>query len=468
MMEDFDMVIRNGRFVRHGAGITAGDLGISDGKIVSIDSRIPQSAKVEIEARRRFVIPGVIDTHVHLGTTGQTFSESLKTESSAAVAGGITTLLVYKQIPVFTEAEKGIEENFGSGLQAIEEHSLVDIGFHGLILDEQALDRIDELVEGWGITSFKFVMAYKGEEAMPHFYGMGDGALYKALDKVGKKTGCLSIVHAENSEINERFKRENAHRQDIAAWSDSRPPLSEEVSIRKAVFLAEKAGSPLCIAHVSTAGGAQYIASAKKQNRFLFQETCPHYLTLTKHHTFDLPALGKVNPPLREQSDVSSLWQHLARGEIDVIGTDHAPFTLQIKSADLWHARPGLPGLGLLLPILLSEGVNKGRLSLEDLVRITSYQPAQLFGLCPEKGRLEIGADADLVIIDLEKEMMVTPEVLHGFSDYSPYKGFSFTGWPVTTVVKGKLVFQDGQVHTRVTTGRYLKRKRAGLPLTSK
>jgi dihydropyrimidinase len=461
-MTGFDVIIRNGRFVHPTAGVITGDLAISGGKIVSIDSRIPGSAGEEIDAMGRFVLPGLIDTHVHLGTTGQTFAESLKSESAAAAAGGVTTLLVYKQIPVLTKTDRELDKHLGSELQAIETHSLVDIGFHGLILDEQALNPMDELVDRWGITSFKFIMAYKGEEAMPHFYGMGDGTLYKAMEQVGRRPGCLSIVHAENSEINERFKRENVHRQDIAAWSDSRPPVSEEESIRRAVFLSEKAGSPLCIAHVSTAGGADYIASAKKQNPFLFQETCPHYLTLTKHHTFRFPAIGKVNPPLREESDVSSLWQHVTRADMDVIGTDHVPFTLKMKSGDVWAARPGLPGLGLLLPILLSEGVNKGRLSLEELVRITSYQPARLFGLYPEKGRLEAGADADLVIVDLEKTMTVVPELLNGVSDYSPYEGCSFTGWPVTTFVKGKPVFHDGKVHAGLTTGRYVKRKRAG------
>lgn len=466
-MTTFDVIIRNGRFVHPTAGIVAGDLAISGGKIISIESRIPHPAREEIDAKGRYVIPGVIDTHVHLGTAGQRFAQSVATESSAAAAGGTTTLLVYKQIPVLTRADRELDMHLGADVEAVDEHSLVDIGFHGLILDEQALNPIDALVDRWGITSFKFIMAYKGEEAMPHFYGMGDGTLYKAMEQVGRRSGCISMVHAENSEINERFKRENLHRQDIAAWSDSRPPFSEEESIRRAVFLAEKAGSPLCIVHVSTAGGADYITSAKKQNRFLFQETCPHYLSLTKNHTFRFPGIGKVNPPLREESDVSSLWQHLTRGDIDVMGTDHVPFTLKMKSGDLWTARPGFPGLGLLLAILLNEGVNKGRLSLEDLVRITSYQPARLFGLYPEKGSLEPGADADLVFIDLEKKMMVAPELLNGVSDYSPYEGCSLTGWPVATFVRGKAVFQNGKVNAGLTTGKYVRRKRADLPFAS-
>ncbi len=277
---------------------------------------------------------------------------------------------------------------------------------------------------------------------------------------MGKTKGCISLVHAENSEINQRFKEENRHRQDIAAWSDARPPLSEEESIRRAIFLAEKAGSPLCVAHVSTRGGAIYIAMAKKENRHVFQETCPHYLFLTKDMKCISPALGKVNPPLRGLSDVLALWTEMGRGSIDVIGSDHCPYTLKIKSEDLWSARPGLPGLGLLLPVLLSEGVCKGRITLEDVSRVTSFQPSKLFGLYPQKGTIEVGSDADLVVVDLEKEVEVTHSILHGISDYSPYERCVIKGWPVMTLAKGRVVFRDGKITGTSGKGLFLRRKK--------
>jgi dihydroorotase (multifunctional complex type) len=303
-------------------------------------------------------------------------------------------------------------------------------------------------------------MAYKGEEALPHFYGMNDGSLFKAMEKVSKRRGCISVVHAENSEINDRFKRDNRHRQDSRAWSDLRPSLSEEEAIRRAVFFAEKAGSPLCIAHVSTEAGATYVAEAKKCNRYLWQETCPHYLFLTKDSKFDPPSVGKVNPPLRDSSDVLALWTLLGRGGIDIIGSDHCPFTLKVKPKDLWSARPGLPGIELILPILLSEGVNKGRFTIEDVSRVTSLQPSKLFGLYPQKGIIEAGSDADLVIVDLEKEVEIMPSILHGVSDYTPYQGYVVKGWPIITIVRGRVVFQDGHLKDIKEKGVFLRRKR--------
>jgi dihydroorotase (multifunctional complex type) len=454
----YDLVINNCRIVKP-SGALWGEIAISGGKIVSIGEKVDGPSRDRIDAGGRFVLPGVIDTHVHLGTAEQTFAEAVLTESGAAVAGGITTALVYRQIPVLGETKAPLKSILDPDIRAIEKNSLIDIGFHGLILDEEALDRIDELVESFGITSFKFIMAYKGEEAMPHFYGMRDGSLYKAMERVGKK-GCLSLVHAENSEINERFKEENRNRKDIAAWSESRPNLSEEESIRKAVFLAERAKSPLCVAHVSTEGGVKYISEKKKQDKSLFQETCPHYLSLTKYVKFEPSALGKVNPPLREDSDVSALWTLLAEGSIDVIGSDHCPFTLKVKSEDLWRARPGIPGIGLLLPVLLSEGVNKGKITIEDVSRITSFQPSKLFGLYPRKGAIEEESDADLVVVDLEKKVKVTHSLLQGISDYSPYEGCILKGWPIITIVRGRPVIRNGQLVDTLRDGKFLKREK--------
>jgi dihydroorotase (multifunctional complex type) len=456
----YDLLIKNAQIVQPNRTLK-GEIAISNGKIEAIGITLSGSFRDSIDIGGRFILPGVIDTHVHLGTTDQTFAEAVRTESAAAAAGGVTTALVFKRIPILSDQGDSLVSALTPDIRAIEEGSLIDIGFHGLILDEDALERIDELAEEFGITSFKFIMAYKGEEAMPHFYGMDDGSLFKCLEKVGKMKGCVSLIHAENSEINERFKRENFHRQDIGAWSDSRPSFSEEEGIRRSVFLAERAGSPLCVPHVSTEGGARYIAEVKKSNKYLFQETCPHYLFLTKETRFEPPSVGKVNPPLRARSDVSALWALMASGEIDVVGSDHCPFTRKFKPGDLWSARPGFPGIGLILPILLSEGINKGTMRMEDISRITSFQPAKLFGLYPRKGIIEIGSDADFVVVDLEKEVKVRPAILHGISDYSPYEGYVAKGWPILTIARGRIVFRDGQIDETMRKGMYLKRRMA-------
>ncbi len=463
-MAAYDMIIRNGQVVRPD-GIVRSDIAITAGRIVALGASIEETAQEQIDATGKFVLPGLIDTHVHLGTTDQTFSESVRTESAAAAAGGITSALVYKEIPVVDPGNNSVESLLKAEMDAIEENSLIDVAFHGLILNENALDRIDELADGFGITSFKFIMAYKGEEAMAHFYGMDDGSLFRSMQKVGNTKGCICVVHAENSEINQRYRKENRHRQDLPAWSDSRPPISEQESIRRAIFLAGQAGAPICVAHVSTAGGARDVAQAKREGWRVFQETCPHYLILTNALRFVPPSLGKVNPPLRDETDVSSLWEVIQEGGMDVVGSDHCPFTRKFKTEDLWSSRPGLPGLGLLLPVLLSEGVNKNRIRLEDISRITALQPAKLFGLFPRKGMVEVGSDADLVLVDLEKEVEVSSAMLPGVSDYTPYEGFVMRGWPVMTMARGRVVYRNGEVSHDPGGGFYLKRERVNLDI---
>jgi dihydropyrimidinase len=456
-VDPYDMIVRNGLVVRPD-GILKSDIAVRAGRIAALGAPIDAICREDIDAEGKFVLPGLIDTHVHLGTMEQRFSECVGTESAAAAAGGITTALVYREIPVLIGHGLSLEAFFRNDIDAIAENSLIDMGFHGLILEEKALDRIDELSEALGITSFKFVMAYKGEEAMPHFYGMDDGSLFRSMERVGKKSGCLCVVHAENSEINQRFRRENCHRQDLSAWSDSRPAVSEEESIRKGMFLAVRAEAPICIAHVSTGRGGHEVERAKREGSRVFQETCPHYLFFTKELKVAPPSLGKVNPPLRDETDVAWLWKLMGKGGIDVIGSDHCPFTRKFKSEDLWNSRPGLPGLSFLLPVLLSEGVNKGRIAMEDVSQLTARGPAKLFGLFPRKGVIEIGSDADLVIVDLDKEVQVGPAMLRGVSDYTPYEGFTMKGWPVMTIARGRVIFRGGEVSDRPGGGLYLKR----------
>jgi len=315
-------------------------------------------------------------------------------------------------------------------------------------------------VEELGIRSFKFFMAYKGKDAVSILRGIDDAFLFEGFESI-KKAGGMAIVHAENGDLIELFRdrMQGSQRNDLAVWTESRPNLFEEEATRRAVFLANAAGCPLCIAHMTIGEGVPFIAEQKSSGNPIFAETCPHYLVLTKERKLPEPSWGKVNPPLRGESDIQSLWRGLKDGAVDVIGTDHWSATKERKGKDIWSAYPGLTGIELALPVLLSEGVNKGRLSLEDVVKVSSFNPAKIFGLFPKKGLVEVGFDADLVLIDLEKEMTVSAERLHSHSDFSPYEGIRLKGWPDTTIVNGRILYQSGELMEVSHRGKYLRRQ---------
>jgi dihydropyrimidinase len=190
--------------------------------------------------------------------------------------------------------------------------------------------------------------------------------------------------------------------------------------------------------------GSQFIKDQSDCSPRVSVETCGHYLLLNKEQR--LGALGKVNPPLREQAQVEGLWDRIRDGTIDFLGSDHVPHTRASKGDDLWSAMPGLPGITMSLPILLSEGVHKRHLPLTKVVELTSYRAARVFHLYPKKGALEIGSDADIVIVDLEKRVEITPEVLNSVSDYTPYQGYICHGWPHLTICRGRVSYRNGQI----------------------
>jgi dihydroorotase-like cyclic amidohydrolase len=385
--------------------------------------------------------------------SGQEFEEDCWTETRAAVAGGVTSLFSYLKV------EGSYFNVIAKYKRAIEENSLIDIGLHGIVLDPVHLQEIGRYTNELGIRSFKFFMAYKGEDALGILKGIDDGFLYEGLQAI-RDAGGLAIVHAENGEIirlmRERLK--GSPRSDLSLWSESRPNLCEEEATRRAIFLATKVGCRLCIAHMSIQEGVPLLTEQKFHKNPVFCETCTHYLILTKDISLPNASWGKVNPPLRDEKDVQALWSGLKEGAIDMIGSDHWSATREKKEGDIWTAHPGLTGIGLTLPVLLSEGVNQGRLTLQEITRISSLNPSKILGVFPQKGLIEIGFDADLVLVNLDKEVTVTTDILHSHSDFTPYEGLKLKGWPEVTIVDGKIIYQDGDIMQTSNKGKYLRR----------
>ena len=449
-----DLFVKGARVVKPDAVVECG-LAIREGVIVAaLAPGETVDARRTIDAGGRYVLPGLLDTHLHLGTAAQSFDGDCASESRHAVTGGVTTLLPFvitrgSYVEVLPEMQKAVAAG-----------SLVDMVFHAIITREAQIEEIPRLAHEFGVRSFKTFMAYKGREISPSgIQGMSDDQIFSVFRQVAKILGAIAIVHCENMEMIELHQQPfiAANRQDTAAWSDARPVFGELEAIRRMVAFAEAVGIELLIPHMGVGLGSEFLRQKAWGRGRVATETCPHYLLFDKDT--DRGVMGKVNPPLRSVEHVEALWQRLADGTVDVLGSDHCPFTKAVKGTDLWSARAGITGgSAMILPVLLTEDVRRGRLGIQRVVELTSANAARLFGLYPRKGALEVGSDADLVIVDLDREVKVDLRTLNSVVDFSPYEGWVARGWADTTIAGGQVVYEKGEVVAERPRGRYLAR----------
>lgn len=438
----YDLLVKNCRLVRPDAVIACG-VAVRDGRVAALlDPAETVAADRLVDAGGRHVVPGLVDTHVHLGNAGRPFEEDCRTESRAAATGGVTTMLVY------AVTRGSYDDVLPDHRRAVEANSLVDMMCHLAIVAPEQIPDIRRYAGRYGVRSFKAFMAYKGREISPSgIQGVTDGELFDFFSQVAGVHGAVALVHCENIELIASTQRPyvEAGRQDTAAWSDSRPIFGELEAIRRALTFAEQAGVHFALPHMGIGSGSEFLREKRHGAARLTVETCPHYLLLDKDR--DRGVAGKVNPPLRERAQVDALWDRLVDGTVDVIGSDHCAYTRESRGRDLWTARAGITGgTAMILPVLLSEGVRTRRLPITRLVELTSARPARVFGLYPRKGALEVGSDADLVILDEDRAVRVDPGVLNTASDYTPYDGYVARGWSAMTIVGGRVVYEDGQV----------------------
>jgi dihydropyrimidinase len=439
-------------------GVLQLDILIEDGKIKDLrkDSK-NVNASNRIDASGKYVIPGVIDPHSHYGVFTP-IEKAARTESRSAALGGITSVIRMLRLD-------GSYKKLNDQFRMSAKNHYIDYSVHASILTDKQAKDIPFLISDMKISSFKVYMnlgnGYNrilmdldpgSSELNEREVNMDEKLIENILKKCSRDNTTV-IIHAEDPAI----CAENTSRQmlldisyskgsNLQQWSDSRPPLSESVSISKISNLGRKYNSKLYFAHIGSSVALDAIITEKERGNLVsYVETCPHYLT----HTTDFGSIkGKVVPPLRSKSDLQSMWYGLKNGIIDTVGTDHVANTLSLKQGkgDLWTALSGFPGMGTMLPVLLSEGVNKDRITLERLVEVTSYSTAKIFDMYPSKGTIVNGSDADLAIIDLDMQKSVTPDLLMSSSDYTIYDGWKLTGWPVTTIVRGMIVMNDGLV----------------------
>jgi len=270
--------------------------------------------------------------------------------------------------------------------------------------------------------------------------------------------GVTIVCHTENIEIVNRLRskiqlKENPTLKD---WALAKPPFTESESCLKAMYFAEQLGAQIYIPHISTRMALNEVKKWRHRYSKIFVETCPHYLT----HTDDsnLGGLGKANPPFRSHDDVQAMWEGLSDGSIDVVASDHVPRKKSTKEKPFWLASQGFPGTATILPVLLSEGFHKKRLSLQRIAQLLCNSPSQIFNISNQKGSLALGKDADITLVDLNLQRKVVPSELGSYSDYSLYEGQTFKGWPVRTILRGETVMQDGKMLGKPGFGQYLFR----------
>ncbi len=455
-----DCVIKNGVVVTP-QGTILGGVAVKGSKIVAVTANesLPDARRV-IDAKEGYVIPGLIDIHYHLGAGGplERIESDFVTETPGAALNGVTTVSsmlasLDSYIPL---AQKVIEWGRGK--------SYVNYALHCAIETPAHLDELQRLCE-MGMCRFKmFYTAYKGEEGRKiGQLGCDDGMVYRAFEFFAKYGfPAMATLHCEEQDIMDLLQpRYEKKRNDLAVWTEARPDFIEAMSLDSAAWIAKETGAPVHIAHMSTREAVEELARWQKAGVRIYGETTPTYLTLTKYDKLGL--FGKINPPLREKDDQDALWAALRDGIITTMGTDTCPYTRKEKEqgGDLWSALPGFAtGVEIFCSVMISEGVHKGRLSLEQMVKVTSEGTARLLNLYPRKGALVPGADADIVIVDPNRETTIHgQDLLTRSKDWSPFEGTRVKGMPVCTMVMGEMVAENREMVGK-STGEFVPVKK--------
>jgi dihydropyrimidinase len=464
-MSSFDLVIRGGTVVTAGDRAKC-DVGIRDGKIVALADRLAGGART-IEADQRLVMPGGIDAHCHLdqpraqglASGGAVMADGFASGTRSAAFGGTTTVIPF----AVQHRGQSLREAVTDYHRRAAGQAYVDYAFHLIVSDPTAAVLGQELpaLVAAGCTSVKVYMTY---DAMR----LSDRQILDVLATAGR-LGALVMIHAENYECLTWLTERLTAAGKIAPkyHATSRPSPVEREATHRAITLAEIAEVPILIVHVSSREAAEEIRRAKARGLNIRAETCPQYLLLTEAD-LDMPdfagAKCMCSPPPRDKASQDALWQGLHDGLFDVLSSDHAPYRFDDEgkkihgtNAPFQKVANGVPGLETRAPLLFSEGVAAGRISLERFVALNSTNAARIYGLYPRKGTIAIGSDADIAIWDPEKVVTIRNADLHHNVDYTPYEGRIVTGWPTTVLSRGEVVCSDGMLHAQPGHGQFLE-----------
>lgn len=453
------LIVVNGTIVTS-QKIFKSDVLVVNGKIKQIGKKIKTNgSECIVDAAGCYVMPGAIDPHVHfeLPTPAGKSADDFYSGSRAAIAGGVTTIID------FVTPSKG-----QSFLEALEKRkaeakkSLIDYSFHmsPTWWDESCENEFSKCVHEQGINSFKVYLAYKGA------VGIDDKELADVMWEA-KKHNAMVTLHCENGDLIKKLQNQFVKNKQTSPvyHALSRPDDAEAEAVFKAIAFARVIGCKIYIVHVSSAKAMNIIIEAKKEGLPVYAETCPHYLILDDS-VYNEPinkAISYVlSPPLRKVKDQNQLWEAIKKGFIDVVATDHCPFNAKGQKDVGLHNFTRIPnggnGVEERLSLLFNYGVLQKKISLRQFVNITSTQAAKIFGLYPQKGNIEVGADADLVIFDPEISKKISSKNMHTNCDSNIYDGYFTTGWPKMVISNGELVYNNHSFADKINQGKYLKR----------
>jgi len=472
-MSASDLRVVNAKVVTPNETILGG-VAAEDGEIVAVgtDRALPDADRT-IDAGGNYLIPGFIDPHVHWGLSRYEFdyheglAHDFETETRGAVHGGVTTVVDFllQPEPYLPDMDYFVE--------AGEANSYIDFAYHAIVHKDHHVDEIEGLAEE-GVRSYKiFYNWYKHASPELGIEHSDSGRVYRVLDRVADVEGGVVMFHAENEDLAHERRQElqEEGRNDLQAWSESAPNICEAMQIENIAKLTDYTDSTAYIVHMSTGEGVDICRRYQEQGVDISSETLPAFLAHTNDQ--DLGVWGKISPPLRGEASRKKLWQGLREGVVDYAGTDHCPHKKPFKEkdggkyGDIWDAIPGdNNGIEYFLPAMMSYGVNENRIGMERLVEVCAENNARRWGLYPRKGALVEGADADMVIVDLEKSAVVDDDFYHTMEPrYSTFHGEELTGLPTHTIVGGEVVVEDGQLQVEKGGRSYLPRYADGVPM---
>jgi len=452
-------LVRNGRVVTASASFEA-DVYVDSGRIALIGQGLSLPADTVLDASGCLVMPGGVDVHTHLDMpAGDIVSaDDFETGTRAAAFGGTTTVVDFAT----PERGQSLLATLDTWRAKAEGRAVVDYGFHMALREvtDSTLADMARLARDEGVSSFKAYLAYPG------VLQVDDAAFFRAL-VAARECGALTLVHAENGGVIDVLVKQALARGDTAPrfHALTRPPAVEAEATARAIALAEIAGAPLYVVHLSCAAALAHVAAARDRGLPVQAETCPQYLFLSTTD-YDRPgfdgALYVMSPPLREASDQDALWRGLVGGDVQVVATDHCPFTVADKArgrGDFSKIPNGAPGIETRMMLLWDGGVRAGKIDENRFVELTAAGPARAFGLWPRKGTIAVGSDADLVVWDPERVTRLSAQTLHMRVDYNPYEGRLVRGGPVAVLARGELVVERGEWKGRAGRGEFLKRR---------
>jgi dihydropyrimidinase len=489
---ELELAIRNAE-VALPSGVIRGGVGVNKGKIVAIakDEALPEAREV-IDAKGMLLIPGLVDPHSHPGGK-YPIEQDFRTETPGAAAGGVTTIGCIVRVPRMGQPFKEFPtpddviswcDAFPLGKELSEKNSVVDFFFTFTMNSMQHVAEIPRYAEELGVTSFKFHGNLKtlgtnpvsprwaARIGLPNTFD--DSMFFVGFESIGKLKGssARALVHCENVEVAPVFQErlQLANLQGLESWSRRSPDFLEAEHIRRYGYFCKITKSPFYVLHLSSKEGLDSCLRVKDEYEDIIVETCPHYLTISVEDEFP-GKYAKVNPPPRWKEDNEALWEGLARGAVDVIGTDHVVTSNHEKfvkgdtsdhetdpATDIWAAGSGFTGMPTMLPVMYTEGVSKGRISVTRLVEVCCTKPAKVSGLYPQKGEIRIGSDADLVIVDTKTVRTCRAADLLTSCDFTVFEGRELKGWPFMTILRGQVIYRDGKVVAKHGVGRYLRR----------